>query len=320
MEFPSTYCCQKANRPIKLTGKMDDPQWELAPWTENFVDILGAQGPAPRFKTRAKMLWDSEYFYFAAELEDPHLVATLTERDSIVFHDNDFEIFLDPDGDGHGYYEFEINPHGTVFDLFLPLPYKDSGRAIIPYDFPKLQTAVSLAGTLNDPSDVDKGWTVEVGLHWSSFFDVYATPQHPAPGDVWRVNFSRVQWIYDIIEGQYRKRPDAPEDNWVWSPQGVIDMHRPETWGFVQFVEGPPNHDFSQQRAVWRIQMQLAEIGYALKAHLKSHGHYATSLTELGISAECGVRIETTSSGFEVCIEQAGVRHRMDHYSRFWAD
>jgi len=48
----------------------------------------------------------------------------------------------------------------------------------------------------------------------------------------WRIDFSRVEWLVDIIDGKYRKIPREmrPEDNWVWSPQGVIDMHRPATW------------------------------------------------------------------------------------------
>ena len=60
-----------------------------------FVDIQGATQPRPRFRTRAKMLWDDEYFYIAAELEEPHVWATLTEHDSVIFHDNDFEVFLE---------------------------------------------------------------------------------------------------------------------------------------------------------------------------------------------------------------------------------
>jgi len=44
-----------------------------------------------------QMLWDDECLYIAAEMEEPHLWATLTEHDSIIFHDNDFEVFLDPD-------------------------------------------------------------------------------------------------------------------------------------------------------------------------------------------------------------------------------
>ena len=66
---------------------------------DDFQDIEGDKKPRPRFRTRAKMLWDDQFFYVAAELEEPHVWATLTKHDSVIFHDNDFEIFIDPDGD-----------------------------------------------------------------------------------------------------------------------------------------------------------------------------------------------------------------------------
>ena len=94
-----------------------------------FVDIEGDAKPAPRFRTRAKMLWDDTYFYIAAEMEEPHVWGTLTKHDSVIFHDNDFEVFLDPDGDTHDYYEFEINALNTGWDLFLDKPYRDGGQA-----------------------------------------------------------------------------------------------------------------------------------------------------------------------------------------------
>ncbi len=52
---------------------------------------------APRFRTRAKVLWDENYLYIAAELEEPHVWATLTNHDfAVIFHDPDFEVFIDP--------------------------------------------------------------------------------------------------------------------------------------------------------------------------------------------------------------------------------
>jgi hypothetical protein len=51
------------------------------------------------------------------------------------------------------------------------------------------------------------------------------------------VNFSRVQWRVNIQDGKYIKVPGLKEDNWVWSPQGLIDMHVPEMWGYVRFVK-----------------------------------------------------------------------------------
>jgi hypothetical protein len=55
-------------------------------------------------------------------------------------------------------------------------------------------------------------------------------------GDSWRMNFSRVEWQIESSGQQYRKVPRKPEDNWVWSPQGLINMHVPDRWGYVEFV------------------------------------------------------------------------------------
>lgn len=181
------------------------------------------------------MMWDDEFFYVAAELEEPHVWATLTEHDSVIFHDNDFEVFIDPDGDAARYFEFEINALNTTWDLYLPKAYRDQGSADNSWET-YAQSAVRVQGTLNDPSDEDQGWTVEIAFPWECFAENAGMPCPPRPGDVWRVNFSRVQWITDIVDGKYVKREGLKEDNWVWTPQGVIDMHQPEQWGFVEFV------------------------------------------------------------------------------------
>src|SRR5689334_14713646 len=95
---PNSYVCHRATGTIRIDGKLDDAAWRGAPWTETFVDIEGDAKPRPPLRTRVKMLWDDQYFYFAADLEEPHVWATLTQRDSVIFHDNEFEIFLDPEG------------------------------------------------------------------------------------------------------------------------------------------------------------------------------------------------------------------------------
>ena len=58
----------------------------------------------------------------------------------------------------------------------------------------------------------------------------------PSAGDEWRINFSRVEWQTRTVEGKYEKLPGLKEDNWVWSPQGEINMHIPERWGVVKFA------------------------------------------------------------------------------------
>ncbi len=232
---PRHYVCHRATGPIALDGLLDNPAWEQAPWTDDFADIEGGSRPPPRFRTRAKMLWDDECIYIGAMLDEPHVWGTLTERDQIVFHDNDFEIFIDPDGDRHEYYEIEINALNTIFDLFLVRPYSEGGPALHGWDCKGLRSAVHVYGTLNNPSDTDRGWSVEFAIPWTALGEAAHRPVPPRAGDTWRMNFSRVEWQTRIESGRYQKVPDTPEDNWVWSPQGIVDMHQPEHWGYVEF-------------------------------------------------------------------------------------
>ena len=236
---PKSYDCYRANAPLRIDGKLDDPAWQTAHWTTDFVDIEGPLKPAPRFRTRAKILWDDQYLYIAAELEEPDIKAILTTHDSVIFHDNDFEVFLKPPGDAPGYFEFEINALNTGWDLYLNRPYRHGGKADNTWDIPGLKTAVAIRGTLNDPSDKDHGWTVEIPFPWNAFASrLMVTP--PKTGDEWRINFSRVEW----------KAGQPKEDNWVWSPQGVINMHVPEHWGYLHFRD---NADAESRKAEPRI-------------------------------------------------------------------
>lgn len=234
-EPPKRYACGKVAAPIIIDGRLDDPAWQRAPWTDDFVDIEGRVKPRPRFRTRARMLYDNDYFYVAAEMEEPHVWATLTRHDAVIFHDNDFEVFIDPDGDTLEYYEFEINALNTGWDLFLPKPYNKGGKARNEWEIPGLKTAVHVRGSLNDPRDRDRGWSVEIAFPWKALAEYAHKPAPPRPGDEWRVNFSRVQWRHRIVDGKYVKIPGLKEDNWVWSPEGVINMHVPERWGVVRF-------------------------------------------------------------------------------------
>ncbi len=240
------YEALRALDPPVLDGALDDAAWQAAPWIEPFVDIRGEGWPGPALMTRARIVWDECCLYVGAELEEPHLWATLADRDAIVYRENDFEVFLDPDGDGLAYYELEINALGTEFDLFLDKPYRRKGKADVGWDMEGLRTAVRLEGTLNDPSDEDTGWSVEIAIPWVALRPPGAPREAaagpPRSGDVWRVNFSRVQWPLEVSGGHYRKErepvnwSDHPEHNWVWSPQGEIDMHIPEMWGVVRFA------------------------------------------------------------------------------------
>ncbi|MBK5290720.1 MAG: carbohydrate-binding family 9-like protein [Acidobacteriia bacterium] len=232
---PKNYTCYRAATPPAIDGKLGDPLWRRTPWTDYFVDIEGNRKPAPRFRTRVKMAWDDRFFYVAAQMEEPHVWGTLTAHDAVIFRDNDFEVFLRPDATKHLYFEFEMNALNTGWDLFLPKPYNQGGKADNSWEIPGLQTGVHIEGTLNHPADRDRGWSVEIAFPWEAFRERAGGDVRPAPGASWRVNFSRVEWRVEVVDGRYRKLPGLKEDNWVWSPQHVINMHVPEQWGFVRF-------------------------------------------------------------------------------------
>ena len=308
---PHGYVCYRASEPPALDGRLTEGVWQDAPWTADFVDIEGDLRPAPRFRTRAKMLWDDTYFYIAAEMEEPHVWATLTERESVIFQDNDFEVFLDPDGDNHSYFELEINALGTVWDLRLVKPYRDGGPALNEWHTLGLKQAVQIDGTLNDPSSADRGWTVELALPWADLAQHAGRPVPPKHGEQWRVNFSRVEWDVTVENGAYQKVLGSPEHNWVWSPQGVIDMHRPERWGFVQFSDNlfsdaPPGTDAFRPDPSLPARDLLMAVYHAQHAYHRKHGQWADTLASLPLPLSpltSTLRLTLTPDGFTATAE-----------------
>lgn len=280
---PHSYVAYRVAEPVVVDGRLDEPQWQSASWSEAFVDIEGEDHPAPAHETRMKITWDGDYLYVGARLVEPHVWGTLTEKNSIIYRDNDFEIFIDPDGDRHDYYEFEVNPLNTIMELTMNRPYSDGGDYDLGTNIRGLRSAVYVEGTLNAPHDEDEAWTVEVAIPWEGLRPYTPGPVPPADGDHWRINFSRVQWQHAVEDNVYVKVPDVPEDNWVWSPTGLVDMHRPERWGYVQFSTSEPGTDAFQPDPTLEARDVLMELYHRQRRFLDEHGHPAMKLEELEI-------------------------------------
>lgn len=294
-------CAQTPRHYVCYRTASTTPDWQNIPWTEDFLDIEGTAKPVPLFRTRVKMQWDDQFLYILAEMEEPHIRATLRQRDTIIFHDNDFEVFIDPDGDTHQYYEIEINALNTVMDLFMVKPYRNGGQAMINWDTKGLRTVVKINGTLNNPADKDTSWTVEMAIPFKalSFYSRRVTPQE---GNTWRINFSRVQWQFEIQDGVYIKRPRTPEYNWVWSPQGIINMHAPEHWGYLQFSVQNPG--VFKEPATAAAMKELWNIYYHQKQYWEQHQCYAKDTNAMGINSVAV--IEGTTLQFTASIREAG--------------
>ena len=290
---PLQYTCFKTPQPLKIDGKLDESAWQKASWTSLFVDIEGNKKPIPTQATKAKMLWDDHYLYIAAELEEKHIWAYQTTKDQIVYLENDFEVFIDPDGDSQNYFELEVNAANNTFDLFLPKPYRNGGNALINWDMKNLKTTVYLEGTLNQAKDTDKRWTVEIAIPFSSL-SMDNQVHLPSHKSFWRINFSRVEWDYSLEAGKYSRKKKAngqgvlPEYNWVWSPQGAINMHLPERWGYLVFSTQPVGTSPSPFTLPASEQVkQLAwEIYDKQQRYFAKNQHYANELSLLNWDKE----------------------------------
>jgi hypothetical protein len=284
---PKNYVINHTQQVFKVDGILEEGDWQKVPWTTDFVDIEGTKKPLPTYKTQMKMLWSDSSLYIAAQLLEPQIWAKQLNHDDIIFKDNDFEIFIDPDGNGHDYFEIEVNALNKIFDLFIHKPYRNGGDALFSWDVSGLKSAVKIDGTINNANDIDKSWTIEMAIPLKSLYKGHPFKM-PREGDLWRINFSRVQWDTNIVKGDYVKLKDAvgrelPERNWVWSPQGVINMHYPERWGYLQFTRKKGTafklpYEEHQKQYLWLVY-------YRQKQQKEQFGKYAATLKELGLLA-----------------------------------
>ncbi len=294
---PQRYLANRRRFALTIDGRLDDPAWRDAPWSRGFADIEGPIRGKPPLTTRVRMLWDDRYWYIGAELDEPDLWATIRQHDAVIFHDNDFEIFTDPSGTTHRYFEIELNALAAEWDLFLPKPYRDGGSAENGWEIPGLKLAVALHGTLDDSRDRDHGWTVELAIPWAALADSGRNAVPPVPGTQWRVDFSRVEWDLDRAGAGYVKRTDATghplaEHNWVWSPQGAVNMHMPEMWGVVQFGGAGWHADPAADAAKWALR----RVYYAEREWQDARHRFA-SLADLALQRlPAGVTVTATDS------------------------
>jgi hypothetical protein len=258
------YTAYRAPGPIVVDGRLDEESWRVAPRSPRFVDLIS--GGQTIHSTQAAVLWDDTYLYVGYWVEEPFVRAALTERDALIWTENDVELFV---AGQDAYYELEINALGTIYEVFFiwEEAYERAGYSAMPefrrdapgvqpfngvgftthprgmrigywnWDLPGLKSAVWIDGTLNDDSDRDRGWTVEFALPWAALAPVAqgdgrALP--PRDGDVWRMDFSRFN--------SYREAPPADDSSgWAWSAHGAWDSHIPECFPYITFsADAPP--------------------------------------------------------------------------------
>lgn len=314
--YPNQYVGYYTSEAPVLDGKLDEKLWMDVPFSSDFVDI--STDVTPRFSTRMKIRFDEEFLYVGAHLDEPQIWANITHachcispEDQVIYHDNDFEIFVDVDGSTHFYKEYEMNAANATWDLILNKPYDDGGyensTRVLKNGFdmqPPLASGVFINGRINDTRVHNKWWSVEVALPLTQLA-VNKTAVIPVPdGEFWRINFSRVEWRVEAIDGRYIKQ-SGPEDNWVWSPQGAIAMHLPEKWGMLQFSYNQVNTTKPKLNPEWPARAVAASLYYAEHNFKKAHGSYTSNAVNLQHFDDTGL-LTCETGGIHIAVSEDG--------------
>ncbi len=267
MTQQSDYIAKKISSEIQVDGDIEKDIWQQAKWSPRFVDMV--TGDPGIYNTQSAILWNDTHLYIAFKAEEPFVNAQLTKRDSIIFQENDLEIFIDG---GDCYYELEVNAANTIYEVFFIWKdaYQKGGKFDIPafdvhqkeaytfggdydrtgssfwkgthprgirwaftnFDMQGLETAVKIEGTLNDNTVVDKGWSLEVAIPWESLrLLANGRTIPPLPGATWRMFLGRFQKL--VLSG----KEVQPHPAMALNSHGIYDTHLPSKWSIIEFAE-----------------------------------------------------------------------------------
>jgi hypothetical protein len=196
----------RAPQPPVIDGAFEgEAAWSGAVRLDAFSNTLSG-AVAPR-ATKVLLMWDDAALYVAMKADDDHLQSKYTKSDEELWHEDAFEMFLDPRGDKKDYFEIQVSPAGIVFDSYLPR-YRKNDNAWSS----AAAAAAKIEGTLNDGEGGDTGWTAELAIPFKSLEKGGGVPPGDATG--FKANFFRV----DVLG-------DGKTDYSAWSPPLRGDFH-----------------------------------------------------------------------------------------------
>jgi hypothetical protein len=210
---------------LTLDGRLDEALWKELPAMR-----LKPLRSAPALDTWARAYYTEDALVIGAYLADSHIWGTLTARDADTWTEEVLEVFIDTNGDGKDYLELQVTPANVIFDARFEQRLGrgqgtrqeqiDRARA---WNMEGLQTAVALDGSLNDEAQVDKNWTVEIVIPFSTMPGAGARPK---VGDTWSFNLYR----FDVPQP---KRSFA----YAWSTEPDGDFHQIDKFGRLVFAD-----------------------------------------------------------------------------------
>ncbi len=226
MTTDTVYECRFTNERIRIDGRLDESAWQKAAALEFHVPFTNA---APEGPSYGRLLWDEKYLYVGIKALDKDIWAYLTERDSATYTEDVLEVFLRPDTKSPAYYNFEINPLGTVYDAYNIR--RGAGGADDHrwkrWNCEGLLVGVDIKGTLNNCEDVDEYWCLEVAVPFAGLPSLKG--RIPQPGEKWGFHLARYDYSVYLEQGV-----ELSSTTTFTSTEGSF-FHRWEDWQSLLF-------------------------------------------------------------------------------------
>ncbi|MGJ8736234.1 carbohydrate-binding family 9-like protein [Zobellia laminariae] len=219
----------KVSEPIVIDGKMDEASWSKTE-ARTLDYFYRVDMPTDQQKSTFRMLWGKEKFYVFFEMEDQYITARETKRDGQPYLDDCAEIFFitAPDSlDTH--FGYELNLNKAVNDFIFFNDYV-KGKDVVYKTFnPDFEVEVTYDGTINDNSDIDKGWTMEMAIPYSNFGELGKVVAIE-PGNKWA--FLAIRQDRNDAEG------DRRSTSTIFPIYDISkNVHQANRFGLMEFVE-----------------------------------------------------------------------------------
>ena len=214
--------CRWAASAPTIDGKLDEHVWKSAVVIERFPAFWSNKESGKGM--RARLLWDKDALYFAGTMTDSEIKSIGTKRNDRLWEGDVFELFFKPFDDRPEYYEFQVNPKSVILELPFAMRGEDFDKvAALPASGYKAVARVD--GTVDRPSDVDRGWSVEGRIPWEAFAKTGGRPEAGA------------SWKFAICRFDYG--PEGTKSVEMSSaPLRRFSFHRYEDYGVLRFA-GP---------------------------------------------------------------------------------
>lgn len=187
---PGPVVATRANAPLRIDGRLDEPIWRFVKPSTNFVQKDPTEGAAATLSTDVRMIITDDAVVIGARLDDDYraLLSAFgppTDGAAGGYLDDYFEVQLDPHRQHLTSFAFNLSPSGNRRAWIIG----QDGTRDESWNL-KWESA----------SRIDaKGWTVELKIPLSEF--------HITPGaEAWGVQFVRFSWRRQETD-VFRSRP-----------------------------------------------------------------------------------------------------------------